>query len=115
MSAVMNVFIAAGSAAAVVAVIGGFIGRQAVHGMKRAAVEVVKEEVKTLTETVEKRFDKNDKATQAAADKASSLELHLAREFGGNSGGMRQAINEMRTDLAHFHGAFDQHLMEGNK
>ena len=115
MSAVMNVFIAAGSSAAVVGIVGSWFGRLALHGMRRVAVEAVKEEVKTLADTVEKRFDKNDRATQAAADKASSLELRLEREFGGNSGGMRQAINEVRQDLAHFHGAFDQHLMEGNK
>ncbi len=48
-----------------------------------------------------------------------SLETLTSKEFGGNSGGMRQAINEIQQDsrftresMARLEGRFDQHIEE---
>jgi hypothetical protein len=72
------------------------------------------------------RVDESDKATKeqisevkddikAVQKKATETDLNLARQFGGNGGGIRQAQNEMSTAIANLAGRFDQHLTETNR
>ena len=111
MSLLISICAGAGGAATAATAVGLFL-----RGVvRRQANEVVAPAIAELKTTIEARFDKNDAATKTAADKAASLELELARQFGGNSGGMRQAINETRQDIAVLKGAFDQHIKEANK
>lgn len=90
--------------------------------VRRSATDVVAPAIKALEDKLDKRFDKNDEATKEVAKKTNDLELRLAREFGGNSGGIRQAVNEVKgdvsdmvKDIATLQGKFAQHIQEANK
>lgn len=71
----------------------------------------------TLTQhTIE---DSVRRATQPLQDQIQAIDLKLAAEFGGNSGGMRQAINEQNgtltkygEEIARLSGRFEQHMLE---
>lgn len=69
------------------------------------------------------RIDQSDRATSVQvaevkasvseiAEKARAVELQMATQFGGNGGGIRQAINEHGQQLAALVGRFEQHLAE---
>lgn len=45
-------------------------------------------------------------------DKVAANELKMATQFGGNGGGIRQAINEQGLALATLAGQFQQHVSE---
>lgn len=47
--------------------------------------------------------------------RAQRTEISLATQFGGNGGGIRQAINELGTTVANLDGRFRQHLLEGGQ
>lgn len=52
----------------------------------------------TVSAVVQEHLKPNNEATEA-------MKLELSRQFGGNSGGMRQAINELATEVAYVKGA----------
>lgn len=69
------------------------------------------------------RIDKSDELTAAAIskleesvkvlhDNAAAAELEMARQFGGNGGGIREAINTINSNVSNLTGRFDQHLSE---
>lgn len=69
---------------------------------------------------VVKAAGKFGKALEDAAADITYLKVKLAKETGGNSNGLRQAINEMSRDVtevkaavAEVRGAFNQHVKEG--
>jgi hypothetical protein len=115
MSLIVDVCVSAGSATAVVSAVLVAVRSSIRRHAKDMATEVVAPALEDLKKTIEDRFDKNDVDSRQAAEKAAHLELELARQFGGNSGGMRQAINEARNDIATLTGAFNQHITETNK
>lgn len=80
--------IAGGSAASAttVALIGTGIARLGGNWVKRI-----------VTDAVEALIAPNTADTQA-------VKAELAKQFGGNSGGMRQAINELSADVAYLKG-----------
>lgn len=46
---------------------------------------------------------------------AEATDLQLAIQFGGNGGGMREAINKQAGDLANLAGKFEQHMVEASR
>lgn len=72
------------------------------------------------------RIDESDHATRVQiaevkasvaklAERAEKADLNMAVQFGGNGGGIRQAINEHGQQIANLVGRFDQHLTEVSK
>ena len=49
---------------------------------------------------------------QPIVDSVDRIEISLATQFGGNGGGMRQAINELGLEVAELRGQFKQHVKE---
>lgn len=67
------------------------------------------------------RIDESDRATTAQivevkasvadlAERARVSELNMATQFGGNGGGLRQAIDEHGRQIANLTGRFDQYV-----
>jgi hypothetical protein len=50
---------------------------------------------------------------KAIASDVTDLKVKFAAEVGGNSGGLRQAVNEIGTDLAELKGEFKEHVRQG--
>ena len=65
----------------------------------------------TMTK-IDKRFDANDAATRHTANEVIELKTKVNRELGGNSGGLRQAVDHINSDLSRLEGAFDEHVNE---
>lgn len=65
------------------------------------------------------RVDKSDRKTkrQLAELRANgaATDMQLATQFGGNGGGMREAINKQGEALAALAGRFDQHVTEAGE
>ena len=108
MSSVLPVVVASGSATTVLAAFAGAIARTFIKSLKQHAEQVVKLEINQLALTVKDHLARVEASAATAAAKSSSLEVALAKEFGGNSNGIRQAINELTKDVAALKGAFAQ-------
>jgi hypothetical protein len=96
------------------------------EAIKHGIEEIVTAAVADVKTDMIERVDKSDEATKeqigevkadikAVQKKATETDLNLARQFGGNGGGIRQAQNEMSTAIANLAGRFDQHLTETNR
>ena len=79
-------------------IIGAFLIRQIRHAVARVVRSEVTDELK------------------AVKDDITALHLKLTKETGGNSNGLRQAVNQISRDIvsvgkdvAHLKGAFEQH------
>lgn len=91
-----------------------------------AMQSVVTAAVAAVKEDMIKRVDESDRATAeklnvvatsvtVVAERQRVAELNLATQFGGNGGGIRQAINEQSAALGHLAGVVEQHIREGDK
>lgn len=99
-----DAFMGAGGFAAVsTAIVTLFKGRIGAI-IKAVAAEVISVALRDLESKVAKRFDANDAATKKVAEDIAGLKVDFARETGGNSGGFRQAINELTKDVAYLKG-----------
>lgn len=84
-----------------------------------AAAAVIK------ADTIQRIDDSDSRTAQAVGDltasvrelhdKVSASELALAVQFGGNGGGMREAINKQGAAIARVEGRFEQHLAEAGR
>jgi hypothetical protein len=79
---------------------------------RRIIAEIVTDVLSGFKTEIDKRFDVNDENTEKAAEKAeqaaeraAALDLELARQFGGNGGGLREAINRLNADVSFLKGA----------
>lgn len=106
--------IGAGGFATVLTAVSPFVVKQLKHAAVRIATDVLSAGVKALKEDINKRFDTNDQTTQQAAKDIQDLKVSFAKETGGNSGGFRQALNELTKDVAELSGAFHQHTQEAS-
>ena len=103
---------AASSATAATVMVG--VGLRVLRHPIRSFVEgLIDPKITKLDEKFSKRFDKNDEATKANGDRTDQLRRELDIQFGGNGGGMRQAINALSVDMATLNGRFEQHVKEG--
>ena len=66
---------------------------------------------------LERRLDKQDLLTAAQIEEIKSIKDENARQYGGNSGGMREAINqlvkgqdEIKSDLKYQRTRLDAHI-----
>jgi ABC-type nickel/cobalt efflux system permease component RcnA len=66
---------------------------------------------------IEKRLDKQDQIAKGQADDLKDIKSENARQYGGNSGGMREAINhlvkgqdEIKTELQYQRTRLDAHI-----
>jgi len=75
-------------------VLAGLFGRHVLRTHNRAIEEVVDRKL--------------DPVIQAVGD----IKYSLAVQFGGNGGGMREAINKLSIDLAELRGEFHNHIKE---
>ena len=63
----------------------------------------------------EKRFDGVKADLKDLTEKVHVIEVANATQYGGNGGGMRQAINEQGQNIAELAGQFKQHIIEVGK
>jgi hypothetical protein len=98
------------------------VGRHLVRIFKRAILDIVEHALGVVRNEFASRFDDNDAASKAAAALAGDVRLEFVKQFGGNSNGIRQAVNAIaadvtvvRSDVANLRGAFEQHVKEGGK
>lgn len=104
-----------GAAALVLAGGAGYSFRHLGRVFRHAVGEVVVAKLTDFKVELDKRFDHNDGETEAAKALAADLKLELAKQFGGNGNGIRQAVNGLSTDVAALEGAFKQHVTEAGK
>lgn len=104
-------------------VLGGglsWLGHRVARSVARSMQAIAKHEMAEATAKITKRIDDSDDLTakQLAEIKATAEtdRLEMARQFGGNGGGMREAINGLSSQMQHLAGRFEQHLAEsGNR
>lgn len=63
-----------------------------------------------LKSEITQRFDKADQQKADIAKKQDEMALHLATQFGGNGGGMREAINALQVSVARLEGQVQAQL-----
>jgi gas vesicle protein len=81
----------------------------------RATREIATHAIRDAMRPVIERLDR-------LQERAETDRLHMAREFGGNSNGLRQTVNairddltEAREDIAATRAAFEQHMKESSR
>ena len=101
--------------------------------LKRTISEAIKASTEQVKLDMIERIDKSDATTnqkfnelrtsvETLRSRAEATDLKMAVQFGGNGGGIREAINKL-TDVSQAHteqiarvaGKFDQHLVEQGK
>jgi len=113
-----------GSGVGAVSIIGAFVGKVVSRSFKSTATEAVAVALKEVTDALTSRIDASDvktdelrKSVDGKLDKiretVQAQALEQARQFGGNGGGMRQALNEHGQSIANLAGQFEQHLRQG--
>jgi hypothetical protein len=122
------------AAAGVIAVpVGAHLIKKRTAAFRRVVKDIVTEVTGELRSEVMARIDESDHKTKRSVDelkasveaikeKAHETDLKMAVQFGGNGGGIRQAINEQSQAvneqglaIAQLTGRFDQHLQEVSK
>src|SRR5689334_21358333 len=100
MTPLVSILSSSGGATVAVSAVGGVfykllkgIARKETDAVVKAAVSELKSEMNT-------RFDKADDTKKEIAGKQEQMALELAKQFGGNGGGMREAINRVEVGLA---------------
>lgn len=73
----------------------------------------IDESIKEAIASMHQLIAVNDAKTDKVATDVQALALRFASEVGGNSGGIRQAVNQISTDVAALRGAFEEHIREG--
>jgi hypothetical protein len=126
MSLLTDIAVTCGASAATLTAVGAAVYKLIRHFLT-SAIDTqldtkLDAKLKPIVAGIKERFDANDKTTEAAVQaiaevrtEQSAVALNLATQFGGNGGGMRQAINELSHAVAQQQGAFEQHLREGGK
>lgn len=109
----VEIAVGAASSGTAATVIVGIALRLLRHPIRSFVEGLIDPKIAVLDEKFNKRFDKNDEATRENGKLTAELRRELDTQFGGNGGGMRQAINSMGVDIAHLNGRFEQHIKEG--
>lgn len=104
--------ITAGAAATSLSIVGAVIGRFVSASFKNTAREAVSEAVAESTKLLGEQIDKTNSKVDEVGKRVGATELTLAAQFGGNSGGIRQKLDETAGAVAHLAGRFEQHIDE---
>lgn len=108
---------------------GGFAGayypihahyrRQRKHRSLQETREIVRDELHAQDEKLAEHFAEVQATTTVLRADLTGMTVRLASELGGNSGGIRQAVNHVsdelartREDVANLRGSFDQHVQQ---
>jgi methyl-accepting chemotaxis protein len=116
--------VTSGSAVVAFSIIGAFVSKLISRSFKDTATETVAAALKIATEALTERIDasdtKTDELRKSVDEKLDKIKetvqaqaVEQARQFGGNGGGMRQALNEHGAAIANLAGQFEQHLRQG--
>lgn len=73
---------------------------------------LITESLARLEAKLDQRFDSSDSAKREISNRQNDMALELAKQFGGNGNGMRQAINDLTVNMGRLEGRFDQHVKE---
>jgi hypothetical protein len=106
-----------------IAITGGFVltiwSRVGVRNAKRIEEKVRKvtaEAITKSTNAVMERIDDSDKKTAEQLDdlhrRSEEDRIEMAKQFGGNSDGARQAIDKLSESVHRLSGSFEQHIRE---
>lgn len=76
--------------------------------LRRETEVVVKTAVSGLKDEMNTRFDVSDQHKKEMVKTQNEMALELAKQFGGNGGGMREAINRLEVNMARLEGRVDQ-------
>lgn len=123
MSLWTDIAVTSGSGSAALAVTGAAVYkviRHFLHGAVESQLDKkLDDKLAPIVAGMKERFDANDQATKDAVEaiqevrtEQQDVKLNLATQFGGNGGGIRQAINELSVQVGTVRGAFEQHVRE---
>lgn len=92
------------------------LGRRLIRANKADIRDIVREEVDKLRGEMNERLsamheDMRDRMDDSEKE-LSALRVKLASETGGNSHGLRQAVNEIAADLSRLSGSFYQYVKD---
>lgn len=100
----------AGGFAAVYYPVHARLARTRAEHRRRELREIIDTAVTEKLTHVMEKIDADHRETVKVASDLTELRVHMAKETGGNSGGMRQAINQLGSEMAELRGEVREHL-----